>query len=83
MNQETQKYYDNYFSLFMTDGWKQLTEDFSGNVANINSVESTKDAEDLQFRKGQLNILAYLLNLEHIITNNYDELAKTEEAEDD
>jgi len=83
MDQETQKYYDNYFSLFMTDGWKQLVEDFSGNVANINSVESTKDAEDLQFRKGQLNILAYLLNLEHIITNNYDELAKTEEAEDD
>jgi len=83
MDQETQKYYDNYFSLFMTDGWKQLVEDFSGNVANINSVEATKDAEDLQFRKGQLNILAYLLNLESIITNNYDELAKTEEAEDD
>ena len=27
MDQETQQYYDNYFTLFSTDGWKQLTEE--------------------------------------------------------
>lgn len=82
MDQETQKYYDNYFSLFMTDGWKQLVEDFSSNVANINSVEATKDAEDLQFRKGQLNILAYLLNLESILNTNYEEATQPSEEDD-
>ncbi len=82
MDQETQKYYDNYFSLFMTDGWKQLMEDFGGNVANINSVEATKDSEDLQFRKGQLNILANLLNMESIINTNYEEATKTSEEDD-
>ena len=30
----------------------------------INSVELTKDVEDLHFRKGQLSIIANLLNLE-------------------
>lgn len=79
MDQETQEYYDQYFSLFMTDGWKQLLQDFSENLVNINSVEATKDLEDLQFRKGQLNILSYLLNLENIISSNYDDLIKTKD----
>ena len=79
MDQETQQYYDNYFSLFLTDGWKQLTEDFSNNVLSINSVEATKDADDMYFRKGQLNVLAYLLNMETIVTTNYEEASKNTE----
>ena len=82
MDQENQAYYDKYFSLFMTDGWKQLMEDFGSNVANINSVEATKDSEDLQFRKGQLNVLAHLLNLENIMTTNYEEATKPTEEDD-
>ncbi|MEK9749579.1 MAG: hypothetical protein VW333_12760 [Pseudomonadales bacterium] len=79
MDQETQQYYDNYFSLFMTDGWKQLVQDFGNNAMQINSIEATKDADDMFFRKGQLNVLAHLINMESIVTNNYDELVKTEE----
>ena len=79
LDQELQTYYDNYFNLFLTDGWKQLTEDFGANAAQINSVEATKDSDDLQFRKGQLNVLAHLLNMETIIRNNYDEASTTED----
>ena len=79
MDQETQQYYDNYFSLFMTDGWKQLMQDFGNNALQINSIEAAKDADDMFFRKGQLNVLAHLINMENIVTNNYDELVKTEE----
>ena len=79
MDQETQQYYDNYFSLFMTDGWKQLMQDFGNNAVQINSIEAAKDADDMFFRKGQLNVLAHLINMENIVTNNYDELVKTEE----
>ena len=82
LDQELQTYYDNYFSLFLSDGWKQLMEDFGANASQINSVEATKDSEDLQFRKGQLNVLAHLLNMENIISNNYDEACKPE-VEDD
>ena len=79
MDQETQQYYDAYFSLFITDGWKQLMQDFGNNAVQINSVEATKDANDMFFRKGQLNVLAHLLNLENIIKTNYDEATKPEE----
>jgi hypothetical protein len=79
VDQETQTYYDNYFSLFITDGWKQLTSEFTNNANNINSIEATKDANDMYFRKGQLNVLAHLINMETIVTTNYEEANKTEE----
>ena len=74
MDQETQQYYDNYFTLFSTDGWKQLIEELKQNALVINSVEATKDADDLYMRKGQINVLAYILNLESTTNANYDEL---------
>jgi len=82
MDQETQEYYDSYFNLFMSDGWKQLMQDFNNNAVQINSVEAVKDANDMNFRKGQLNILAHLLNLETIVNTNYEEANKASEEDD-
>ncbi len=61
---EDDKYVDAMYEMFRTKGWKILIEDLSKNAININSVEATKDSEDLQFRKGQLNILNFLSSLE-------------------
>ena len=82
MDQETQQYYDAYFSLFITDGWKQLVQDFGNNALQINSIEATKDVNDMFFRKGQLNILAHLINMENIVTTNYEEASKPSEEND-
>ena len=79
MNKETQDYYENYFSLFSTAGWKQLMEEFSSNAFNINSVEATKDPDDMYFRKGQLNVLAHLINMESIVNTNYDQASDDED----
>jgi len=46
----------------------------------INSVEAAKDNEDLHFRKGQLSIIANLLNLEAQI-DAAEEQAMQEEEE--
>jgi len=80
MDQETPAYYDNYFSLFSSTGWKQLMEEFSSNAFNINSVEATKDPDDMYFRKGQLNVLAHLINMESIVNTNYE--GASEEKDD-
>ena len=80
MDRETQEYYDNYFSLFSSAGWKQLMEEFSSNAFNINSVEATKDPDDMYFRKGQLNVLAHLINMESIVNTNYE--GASEEKDD-
>lgn len=82
MDKKTEEYYDNYFSLFRQQGWKQLINDFGNNAVQINSVEATKDADDMQFRKGQLNILGYLLNMEDIMNTNYEQALKETEEDD-
>jgi len=79
MDQDTQKYYECYFDLFNNPGWKQLIEELQQNALVINSVEATKDENDLFVRKGQLNVLAYLINFETTTNNNYDELTKSDD----
>jgi len=67
MDKETEQYYDNLADMFLTRGWKDLVEELTTNATHINCVEYTKDENDLNFRKGQLNILAYILNLESTV----------------
>ena len=73
MDNEDDKYVDAMFEMFRTKGWKMLIDDLSKNELNINSVRDTKDNEDLNFRKRQLNILASLVSLETQVENMVDE----------
>lgn len=74
LTKELELYYERYFDLFRSEGWKQLIEELKQNAAVVNSVEATKDSNDMHFRKGQLNVLAHLINLESIILNAYEGL---------
>ena len=82
MNKELELYYRNIRDMFGTDGWKQLMEDLSSNAMVINSVEAAKDNEDLYFRKGQLAVIANLLNLEAQIDAAEEEAMKEEDSEE-
>ena len=62
---EFDKYYNAMKDLFLSEGWDYLMKDLTANANHINSVESVKDNEELFHRKGQLTILANLLNLEN------------------
>ena len=54
IDKETEEYYNKYFDLFTNDGWKQLIEELRQNALAINSVEATKDSDDLYIRKGTI-----------------------------
>lgn len=73
MNRKLEEYYNNYFELFSSEGWKQLISEFSNNYVNINSVEFTTDTNDLYYRKGQLAILSTILNLQNQINTTYEQ----------
>ena len=81
ISKELELYYRNMYRMFASDGWKQLQEDLQNNATVINSVELTKDNDDLRFRKGQLDVIASLLNLEAQIEAA--EAQTTEEAEEE
>jgi hypothetical protein len=80
LDKEVEEYYNKYFDLFRTEGWKQLIEELKQNAMLINSVENTKDSEDLFIRKGQLKVLAYLLNFENNMETSFNELEKENEG---
>tara|TARA_R110000868_G_scaffold409354_1_gene694682 strand:- start:1435 stop:1677 length:243 start_codon:yes stop_codon:yes gene_type:complete len=72
-DQELEVYFRNMNSLFRQEGWITLLEDMRLNSLNIDSIENTKDVNDLHFRKGQLNIIGFLLNLEETTRIGQDE----------
>jgi len=61
---ELEKYYRSFEEMFRLEGWKNLLEDIKGSAEQVNSVEACKDDKDLNFRKGQLVVMANILNLE-------------------
>lgn len=77
--QETEVYFRNLNAMVRSDGWKEFLKEIHASASQINSVENTKDANDLYFRKGQLAILANILNFETQIANAQQEF----EAEGD
>jgi len=70
---ELELYFRQMHELFRTEGWQTLLEDFKLSLPLINSVENTKDDKDLYFRKGQLNIIGTLLNLEETTNRGYED----------
>jgi hypothetical protein len=71
LTKEEDEYYNNYFDMFNSKGWKQLVEELNVNLVNVNSVQATKDVDDMYFRKGQLNVLNSIVNLDDSIDAAY------------
>lgn len=61
---ELEKYYRSFEEMFRSDGWVNLMQDIKGSAEQVNSVEACQDDKDLYFRKGQLVVMANILNLE-------------------
>ena len=74
MDRELQTYYENRFDLMSKPGWKDLMEDITAMQEAYNSVESIKNADELWFKKGQLDILAWLLGLKQASEKAFEDL---------
>ena len=76
---ELEIYFREMNELFRMDGWQSLIKDLTLNLPLINSIESAKDEKDLYFRKGQLNIIGTILNLEETTRIGQEESQRTED----
>ena len=74
MAPELAKYYEESFSMFASKGWTYLTEDLQKIKDNINNLSLVLDAQDLFYRKGQLDILELLLTRKDAFDKAYKEL---------
>lgn len=81
MAPELEKYYNNYFSLFRNKGWKQLMTELENTAKQTNDLQLVKDNEDLCVRRGQLAMIANILNLETTVRTSHEQVVA--EAEGD
>jgi hypothetical protein len=71
---ELQQYYENRFTTMATIGWSDFIEDVQTLFDNYNMVNSISTHEELHKRKGQLDILQWILSLKAVSSQTYEEL---------
>ena len=81
MTPETEKYFRDLNDMFRSEGWKILLADIQASAQGVNSIESTRDEQDLFFRKGQLAVMNNILNLETQVSAAQEQ-AETDDVED-
>jgi hypothetical protein len=77
LSPEEQKYYDNYFDLFATTGWKQFIEEINDILAK-HRIEDIKNEQHLAFVKGERDALFRVRRFEQGMRTAYDVLTKDE-----
>ena len=77
MTPENQKYYENYFDLFNTDGWTQLMEQIQVDRDNF-QIEAIENEKTLFQTQGQLYVLNTLINMEDMVRATYDNILISE-----
>ena len=79
MSPEEQKYYETYFDLFMTDGWKQFIEEIN-EILDRHRIEDIKNETHLAFVKGERDALFRVRRFETGIKSTYDVLQGRDNA---
>ncbi|MEK9694432.1 MAG: hypothetical protein VW270_01630 [Candidatus Poseidoniales archaeon] len=73
MEQNLEQQYEDFFSMFSTNGWKQFIEDME-DIYDTYRIEDIKDEQQLNFVKGERSILWRIMTLEESMKNAYDML---------
>ena len=74
MAPELQKFYESAFSMMSTEGWQDFMEDVQKVVATYDKLSSVTETHSLDFRRGQLDILNWLLGLRTAYSSTYEQL---------
>jgi|TARA_R110002126_G_scaffold47255_1_gene132401 hypothetical protein len=74
MAPELQRYYEDRFDLFSTPGWIDLMDDANKMFDALNNVSTIADEKSLQFRKGEISILTWLITLKEVSERAYEDL---------
>ena len=74
MTPELAKYYENRLSMMSEPAWKDLMEDVETMIASTNDISSVTDEKTLHYRRGELSMMRWVLNLQSISEATYQSL---------
>jgi hypothetical protein len=76
---ELQEYYDKYFDLFSSRGWKQLIEEVIANISSLEHSTIRQGSKDVfLYNQGYVAALEFLRNYDVVVTTSYEELSQPE-----
>lgn len=78
MDKELQEYYEARFDMMSTKGYKDLLADVEVMIDERNNLMATQSLEDLNFRKGQLDVLHWIRTLKKLSEEAWEQLNNEE-----
>jgi hypothetical protein len=81
IDKKLQKYYESRFSMMSTQGWQDLVEDAQTMFNSLNHVLSIQSEADLMVKKGQLDLLQWLITLKPASEQAYEQLMSGDSAD--
>ena len=78
MDKELQDYYEARFEMMSTKGYKDLLADVEVMIGERNNLMATQSLEDLNFRKGQLDVLHWIRTLKKLSEEAWEQLNNEE-----
>jgi hypothetical protein len=74
MTPELQKYYEDRLSMMGEQGWRDLVADVEEMKKATNQLFGISDVNQLFFKKGEISIMDWIINLRQISSDAYEEL---------
>ena len=74
LDKELQTYYESRFDMMSTKGYKDLLADVEVMIEERNNLMATQSLEDLNFRKGQLDVLHWIRTLKQLSEEAWEQL---------
>ena len=78
MDKELQEYYEARFEMMSTKGYKDLLADVEVMIDERYNLMATQSLEDLNFRKGQLDVLHWIRTLKKLSEEAWEQLNNEE-----
>lgn len=79
MDIDLKEYYEARFDMLGSKGWKDLIQDIEGMIKTTNTLSGVNDEKTLHFRRGELSIMNWLINLSNMSEEAYKELHASNE----
>ena len=70
-------YYENMWDMMSTVGWQEFVEDTQNLFDSYDQLSSVSTHDELLFRKGQLDILSWILTLKEVSEETYKQLQES------
>lgn len=74
LDKKLQSYYENRFSMMASEGWKEFIEDAEEMFKALNNVLPIQNETELQLKRGQLDILNWVISLKPATEQAYEQL---------